>query len=88
MKRWQLILNTVVDIATYLNEDVEETVKTTTPTKQKKEVKETSDNNDEIDHMDLKVLSDIVKEQESMQKQTEEEKKIMQEFLNSLSPDD
>lgn len=87
MKKWQLILNTVVDIATYLNEDVEETVKTTTPTKQK-EVKETSDNNDEIDHMDLKLLSDIVKRQENIQKQTEEEKKIMQEFLNSLSPDD
>lgn len=87
MKKWQLILNTVVDIATYLNEDVEETVKTTTPTKQK-EVKEMSDNNDEIDHMDLKLLSDIVKGQENIQKQTEEEKKIMQEFLNSLSPDD
>lgn len=87
MKKWQLILNTVVDIATYLNEDVEETVKTTTPIKQK-EVKETSDNNDEIDHMDLKLLSDIVKEQENIQKQTEEEKKIMQEFLNSLSPED
>lgn len=85
MKKWQLILNTVVDIAKYLNEDVE--VKTTTPTKQK-EVKETSDNNDEIDHMDLKLLSDIVKGQENIQKQTEEEKKIMQEFLNSLSPDD
>lgn len=87
MKKLQLILNTVVDIAKYLNEDVEETVKTTTPTKQK-EVKETSDNNDEIEHMDLKLLSDIVKEQENIQKQTEEEKKIMQEFLNSLSPED
>lgn len=87
MKKWQLILNTVVDIVKFLNEDVEETVKTTTPTKQK-EVKETSDNNDEIDHMDLKLLSDIVKGQENIQKQTEEEKKIMQEFLNSLSPDD
>ena len=87
MKRWQIILDLVCDVAQYLNEDVEETVKTTTPTKQK-EVKETSDNNDEIGHMDLKLLSDIVKEQENIQKQTEEEKKIMQEFLNSLSPDD
>ncbi len=79
MKKWQLILNTVVDIAKYLNEDVEETVKTTAPKK---------DNNDEIDHMDLKVLSDIVKGQENILKQTEEEKKIMQDFLNSLSPSD
>lgn len=80
MKRWQVILNTVVDIATYLNEDVD------TFTTSKKEV-EKSDNN-EVNHMDLKLLSDIVKEQENIQKQTEEEKKIMQEFLNSLSPDD
>lgn len=80
MKKWQLILNTVVDIATYLNEDVD--IFTTS----KKEV-EKSDNN-EVNHIDLKLLSDIVKEQENIQKQTEEEKKIMQEFLNSLSPDD
>ncbi len=85
MKRWQVILDLVCDIAQYLNTDVSQS--------EQKSSKKAVENKSEInegtgegeDTRDLNVISDLLKQHEKLQKTSEEDLKIMNSFLDSLT---
>lgn len=83
MKRWRVILDLVCDIAQYLNTDVSQS--------EQKSSKKAVENKSEInegtgeDTRDLNVISDLLKQHEKLQKTSEEDLKIMNSFLDSLT---
>lgn len=83
MKRWRVILDLVCDIAQYLNTDVSQS--------EQKSSKKAVENKPEInegtgeDTRDLNVISDLLKQHEKLQKTSEEDLKIMNSFLDSLT---
>lgn len=87
MKRWQVILDLVCDIAQYLNTDVSQSEQKSS----KKAVENKSEINEgtgEEDTRDLNVISDLLKQHEKLQKTSEEDLKIMNSFLDSLTKSD
>ena len=83
MKRWQVILDLVCDVAQYLNIDVSQSEQKSS----KKAVENKSEINEETgeeDTRDLNVISDLLKQHEKLQKTSEEDLKIMNSFLDSL----
>lgn len=80
MKRWQVILDLICDLAQYLNTDVSQ--------KSSKKVVEnkyeTNEGTGEEEVRDLNVISDLLKQHEKLQKTSEEDLKIMNSFLDSL----
>lgn len=85
MKRWQVILDLVCDVAQYLNTDVSQSEQKSSS---KKAVEpETNERTGEVeeDTRDLNVISDLLKQHESLQKTSEEDLKIMNSFLDSLA---
>lgn len=81
MKRWQVILDLICDLAQYLNTDVSQ--------KSSKKVVEnkyeTNEGTGEEEVRDLNVISDLLKQHEKLQKTSEEDLKIMNSFLESLA---
>ncbi len=83
MKRWQVILDLVCDVAQYLNTDVSQSEKSS-----KKAVGNKTEINEETgeeDTRDLNVISDLLKQHEKLQKTSEEDLKIMNSFLDNLA---
>lgn len=84
MKKVQVILDLIFEVAQYLNTDVSQS--------EQKSSKEAVENKSEInkgtgeeDTRDLNVISDLLKQHEKLQKTSEEELKIMNSFLDSLA---
>ena len=82
MKKWQVILDLVCDVAQYLNTEQSEQKSSS-----KKAVEtEINEGTGEVeDTRDLNVISDLLKQHEKLQKTSEEELKIMNSFLDSLA---
>ena len=82
MKKWQVILDLVCDVAQYLNTEQSEQKSSS-----KKAVEtEINEGTGEVeDTRDLNVISDLLKQHERLQKTSEEELKIMNSFLDSLA---
>lgn len=87
MKRWQVLLDLVCDVAQYLNTDVD--VSQSEQKSSKKAVENKSEINEGTgegeDTRDLNVISDLLKQHEKLQKTQEEDLKIMNSFLDSLA---
>jgi len=84
MKRWQVILDLVCDVAQYLMTDVSQSEQKSS----KKAVEnkyETNEGTGEEEVRDLNVISDLLKQHEKLQKTSEEDLKIMNSFLDSLA---
>lgn len=81
MKKWQVILDLVCDVAQYLNTEQSEQKSSS-----KKAVEtEINEGTGEVeDTRDLNVISDLLKQHEKLQKTSEEDLKIMNSFLDSL----
>ena len=85
MKRWQVILDLVCDVAQYLNTDVSQSEQKSSSKKAvEPEINEGTGEVEE-DTRDLNVISDLLKQHESLQKTSEEDLKIMNSFLDSLA---
>lgn len=82
MKRWQVILDLVCDVAQYLNTDVSQSEQSKKAVENKSEINEGTG---EEDTRDLNVISDLLKQHEKLQKTSEEDLKIMNSFLDSLA---
>lgn len=84
MKRWQVILDLVCDIAEYLNTDVSQS-------EQKISKKAVENNNrvrqgDEEENLtDFETIKNLMNESEKLKKTSDEELNIMRSFLNSLT---
>ena len=77
MKRWQVILDLVCDVAQYLNTDVSQSEQSKKAVENKSEINEGTG---EEDTRDLNVISDLLKQHEKLQKTSEEDLKIMNSF--------
>ena len=82
MKRWQVILDLVCDVAQYLNTDVSQCEQKSSKKAVESEINEGTG---EEDTRDLNVISDLLKQHEKLQKTSDEDLKIMNSFLDSLS---
>ena len=83
MKKWQVILDLVCDVAQYLNTEQSEQ-KSSSKKAVETEINEGTGEVEE-DTRDLNVISDLLKQHERLQKTSEEELKIMNSFLDSLA---
>lgn len=85
MKRWQVLLDLLVDVSQYLNTDVSQSEQKSS----KKVVENKSEINEGTDEVedtrDLNVISDLLKQHEKLQKTSDEDLKIMNSFLDSLA---
>lgn len=83
MKRWQVILDLVCDVAQYLNNDVSQSEQKSS----KKVIENKFETNERTGEevRDLNVISDLLKEHEKLQKTSDEDLKIMNSFLDSLA---
>jgi len=83
MKKWQVILDLICDVAQYLMTDVSQSEQKSSS---KKAVEtEINEGTGEEDTRDLNVISDLLKQHERLQKTSEEDLKIMNSFLDSLA---
>ena len=80
MKRWQVILDLLVDVSKYLNEDISEQVTNTSKNKQ-----EVVEEKDEENLTDFETIKNLMNESEKLKKTSDEELNIMKSFLNSLT---
>ena len=80
MKRWQVILDLLVDVSKYLNEDISEQVTNTSKNKQ-----EVVEEKDEENLTDFETIKNLINESEKIKKTSDEELNIMKSFLNSLT---
>jgi len=80
MKRWQVILDLLVDVSKYLNEDISEQVTNTSKNKQ-----EVVEEKDEENLTDFETIKNLMNESENLKKTSDEELNIMRSFLNSLT---
>ena len=80
MKRWQVILDLLVDVSKYLNEDISEQVTNTSKNKQ-----EVVEEKDEENLTDFETIKNLMNESEKLKKTSDEELNIMRSFLNSLT---
>ncbi len=80
MKKWQVILDLLVDVSQYLNEDISEQVTNTSKNKQ-----EVVEEKDEENLTDFETIKNLMNESEKLKKTSEEELNIMKSFLNSLT---
>lgn len=79
-KRWQVILDLLVDVSKYLNEDISEQVTNTSKNKQ-----EVVEEKDEENLTDFETIKNLMNESENLKKTSDEELNIMKSFLNSLT---
>jgi len=80
MKRWQVILDLVCDVAQYLNEDIsEQTTNKKGKNKQEVEVEE-----EEQDTADLDDVREVIRQHELLKKDSDNEVKRMNDFINNL----
>jgi len=80
MKRWQVILDLVCDVAQYLNEDIsEQTTNKKGKNKQEVEVEE-----EEQDTADLDDVREVIRQHELLKKDSNNEVKRMNDFINNL----
>ena len=80
MKKWQVILDLLVDVSQYLNEDISEQVTNTSKNKQ-----EVVEEKDEENLTDFETIKNLMNESEKLKKTSDEESNIMKSFLNSLT---
>lgn len=80
MKKWKVILDLLVDVSQYLNEDISEQVTNTSKNKQ-----EVVEEKDEENLTDFETIKNLMNESENLKKTSEEELSIMRSFLNSLT---
>jgi len=80
MKKWQVILDLLVDVSKYLNEDISEQVTNTSKNKQ-----EVVEEKDEENLTDFETIKNLMNESEKLKKTSDEELNIMKSFLNSLT---
>lgn len=82
MKKWQVILDLVCDVAQYLMTDVSQSEQKSSS---KKAVEPEINEGTGEEVRDLNVISDLLKQHERLQKTSEEDLKIMNSFLDSLA---
>lgn len=80
MKKWQVVLDLLVDVSQYLNEDISEQVTNTSKNKQ-----EVVEEKDEENLTDFETIKNLINESEKIKKTSDEELSIMRSFLNSLT---
>ena len=83
MKRWQVILDLVCDVAQYLMTDVSQSEQKSSKKAVENKYETNEGTGEEV--RDLNVISDLLKQHEKLQKTSEEDLKIMNSFLDSLA---
>ena len=83
MKRWQVILDLVCDVAQYLMTDVSQSEQKSSKKAVENKYETNEGTGEEV--RDLNVISDLLKQHEKLQKTSEEDLKIMNSFLDSLT---
>jgi len=75
MKKWQVILDLICDVAQYLNTDVSQS--------EQKSSNKKEQNEDNL--TDFETIKNLMNESEKLKKTSDEELNIMRSFLNSLT---
>lgn len=81
MKKWQVILDLLVDVSQYLNEDISEQ----TTNKKNNSREEVREEEEEENLTDFETIKNLMNESEKLKKTSDEELNIMRSFLNSLT---
>ena len=80
MKKWQVILDLLVDVSQYLNKDVsEQTTNKKNNSREEIEVEE-----EEEDTADLDDIREVIRQHERLKKDSDSEVKKMNDFINNL----
>lgn len=80
MKKWQVILDLLVDVSQYLNEDIsEQTTNKKNNSREEIEVEE-----EEQDTADLDDIREVIRQHERLKKDSDSEVKKMNDFINNL----
>ena len=80
MKKWQVILDLLVDVSQYLNKDVsEQTTNKKNNSREEIEVEE-----EEQDTADLDDIREVIRQHERLKKDSDSEVKKMNDFINNL----
>ena len=78
MKRWRVILDLLVDVSQYLNEDISEQT-TNKKNNSREEIEE-----EEQDTADLDDVREVIRQHEKLKKDSSNEVKKMNDFINNL----
>lgn len=78
MKKWQVILDLLVDVSQYLNKDISE--QTTNKKNNSREEIEV----EEEDTADLDDIREVIRQHERLKKDSDSEVKKMNDFINNL----
>ncbi len=78
MKKWQVILDLLVDVSHYLNEDISEQT-TNKKNNSREEIEE-----EEQDTADLDDIREVIRQHERLKKDSDSEVKKMNDFINNL----
>ena len=82
MKKWQVILDLLVDVSEYLNTDVSQNEQISS----KKAVEDNRVKEQNEDNLtDFETIKNLMNESEKLKKTSDEELNIMRSFLNSLT---
>ena len=80
MKKWQVILDLLVDVSQYLNKDIsEQTTNKKNNSREEIEVEE-----EEQDTADLDDIREVIRQHERLKKDSDSEVKKMNDFINNL----
>ena len=79
MKKWQVILDLLVDVSQYLNKDISEQT-----TNKKNNSREEIEEEEEQDTADLDDIREVIRQHERLKKDSDSEVKKMNDFINKL----
>lgn len=82
MKKWQVILDLLVDVSQYLNKDISEQT-TNKKNNSREEVREEVEE-EEQDTADLDDIREVIRQHERLKKDSDSEVKKMNDFINNL----